>query len=95
MTDNKSEIAVTFNPQEWVDGPYHLYDGADKHLSPARNRDPVTFVVPWEDETDEDGTVFLAESYEANQLESHPAAPDWVQDWEGPYDDRTKLVDDE
>jgi len=35
MTNTKSEIAVTFNPQEWVDGPYHLDDGADKQLTPA------------------------------------------------------------
>jgi hypothetical protein len=95
MTEKKPEIAVTFNPQEWVDGPYHLDDGADKQLNPAENRDPVTFVVSWEDGTDEEGTVFPDESYEANQLRSHPAAPDWVQDWEGPYYVRTKLVDDE
>jgi len=75
MTNTKSEIAVTFNPQEWVDGPYHLDDGADKQLTPAENREPVTFEIPWEDGTDEEGTVFPDESYEANQLQSHPAAP--------------------
>jgi len=54
MTNTKSEIAVTFNPQEWVDGPYHLDDGADKQLTPAENREPVTFEIPWEDGTDEE-----------------------------------------
>lgn len=93
MPTTKSEIAVTFNPQKWVDAPYHLDDGADKQLSPAENRDSVTFVVAWEDGTDEDGTVFPDKSYEANQLQSHPAAPDWVQNWEGPYYIQTKLVD--
>lgn len=95
MPTTTSEIAVAFNPQTWVDAPYHLDDGADKQLSPAENRDSVTFVVAWEDGTDEDGTVFPDESYEANQLQSHPAAPEWVQNWEGPYYIRTKLVDDD
>ncbi|MFQ3284704.1 MAG: hypothetical protein ACI9EZ_001192 [Halobacteriales archaeon] len=95
MTSTNGKVAVTFNPQEWVDGPYHLDDGADKQLTPAENRDPVTFEVPWEDGTDEEGTVFPDESYEANQLRSHPAVPEWVQDWEGPYYVRTKPVDDQ
>ncbi len=95
MTNKKSEIAITFNPQEWVDAPYHLDDGADKQLIPAESRDPVTFVVDWEDGTDGEGTVFPDKSYEANQLRSHPAAPEWVQNWEGPYYVRTKSVDDQ
>lgn len=95
MANNKSEIAVTFNPQEWVDSPGHLDDQAERQLIPAKNRDPVTFVVPWNDGTDEEGKVFPDKSYEANQLQSHASAPEWVQNWEGPYYVRTKLVDDE
>jgi len=95
MTNTKSEIAVTFNPQEWVDGPYHLDDGQTNNLTPAENREPVTFEIPWEDGTDEEGTVFPDESYEANQLQSHPAAPEWVRNWDGPYYVRTKSVADE
>lgn len=94
MTDANSEIAVTFNPQEWVDAPYHLDDGADKQLIPAEDRDPVTFTVDREDGTDEEGAAFPDESYEANQLQSHPAAPEWVRNWDGPYYVRTKLVDE-
>jgi hypothetical protein len=94
MTTTHSEIAVTFNPQKWVDAPDHLDNGAEKQLIPAENRDPVTFAVAREDGTDEEGTVFPDKSYEANQLQSHPAAPEWVRDWEGPYYVRTKLVDD-
>lgn len=95
MSDNNSQIVVTFNPQEWADGPYHLDDGADKQLTPAENRYSVTFEVPWEDGTDEEGTVFPDESYDANQLQSHSAAPEWVQNWDGPYYVQTELVDDE
>ena len=95
MADENPEIAITFNPQKWVDAPYHLDDGADKQLIPVENRDSVTFEVPWEDGTDEEGTVFPDKSYEANQLQSHATAPAWVQNWEGPYYVRTKLVDDE
>ncbi len=95
MTNTKSAIAVTFTPQEWVDAPFHLDDGADKQLTPAENRDPVTFEVPWEDGTDGERAVFPDKSYEANQLQSHPAAPEWVRNWDGPYYVRTKLVDDE
>jgi len=95
MTTTHSEIAVTFNPQKWVDAPDHLDNGAEKQLIPAENRDPVTFVVAREDGTDKEGVVFPDKSYEANQLQSHSAAPEWVRDWEGPYYVRTKLVDDE
>ncbi|PGF14735.1 hypothetical protein CP556_00450 [Natrinema sp. CBA1119] len=95
MTNTQSEIAVTFNPQEWADSPGHVHDGAEKQLTPAEERDSVTYVVPWADGTDEEGTVFPDKSYEANQLQSHATAPDWVQNWEGPYYIRTKPVDDE
>lgn len=95
MTNTKPEMAVAFNPQEWVDTPYHVDDGADKQLIPAESRDPVTFVVNWEDGTSGEGTVFSDKSYEANQLQSHPAAPEWGQNWDGPCDIRTELVDDE
>lgn len=68
MITTNSEIPVTFNPQEWVDAPDHLDDGAEKQLAPAENQDLVTFVVAWEDRTDEEGTVFPDKLYEANQL---------------------------
>lgn len=84
MTTTVPDIAVTFNPEEWVNAPGHLDDGSEKQLIPVENRDSVTFVVGREDGTDEEGTVFPDKSYEANQLRSHPAAPDWVQNWEGP-----------
>lgn len=92
-TTTRPDVAVTFNPQIWVDAPDHLDDGAAKQLIPAGNRDPVTFVVAWEDGTEEDGTILPDKSYEANQLRSHPSAPEWVQNWEGPYYVRTRLVD--
>lgn len=71
--------------------------------TPYRYRDSLTlnvrpgewFVVAWDDGTDEEGTPFPDKSYEANQLQSHPAAPEWVRNWEGPYYVRTKLVADD
>lgn len=92
IADGRSAVAVTFTPEEWADAPGHLDDGAKKQLIPAEDRDPVTFVVAREDGTDEEGAVFPDKSYEANQLRSHPTAPEWVQNWEGPYYVRTKLV---
>lgn len=61
------------------------HDWDRKQLIPAEGRDPVTYVVPLEDGTDEDGAVYPDDSYEANQLQAHLAAPDWVREWDGPY----------
>lgn len=84
-TDRKDGIEVTFHPQEWVDSPGEAHDWGRKQLIPAPDRDPVTFGVPHEDGTDSEGNVYPDESYEANRFQSHAAAPDWVNDWDGPY----------
>lgn len=84
-TDSESEVSVTFHPQEWVDSPGKAHDWDKKQLIPARNRDSATYTVPEADATDDDGTVFADESYEANLLQAHSAAPVWVTDWDGPY----------
>lgn len=83
--NHNSEIAVTFHPQEWTDSSGEAHDWDRKQLIPAEEREPVTYVVPQEDGTDEEGTVFPNKSYEANQLQTHPVAPDWVREWDGPY----------
>lgn len=88
MTDElqaEGPIAITFHPQEWVDTSAKPHESAGKQLTPAEERDPVTFTIPWEDGTDPDGNVLENESYEANQLRDHPAAPTWVNNWDGPY----------
>jgi len=87
MSTNQSEprLAVTFHPQAWVDTSAKAHESGRKQLVPADGRDPVTFTIPWEDGTDPAGDVFEDESYEANQLRDHAAAPDWVTDWDGPY----------
>lgn len=88
MTDDhqaEGPIAITFHPQAWVDTSAKAHESDRKQLIPAEEREPVTFTIPWEDGTDPDGAVFEDESYEANQLRDHPAAPDWVNEWEGPY----------
>jgi hypothetical protein len=95
MPTTNPEIAVTFTPQEWAEEPSHLDAGANRQLVPAEDRDPVTFVVSWEGGTDEEGAVLPDKSYEANQLQTHPSAPEWVRDWEGPYYVRTEPIDDE
>jgi len=84
-TDAKRRLAVTFHPQGWVKTSAKAHESGRKQLVPAEDHDPVTFRIPWADGTGPDGDVFDDESYEANQLRDHPAAPDWVNDWEGPY----------
>lgn len=81
----RENIVVTFHPQEWVDSPGEAHDWGRKQLIPAKDREPATFVVPPEDGTDGDGNVFPDRSYEANQLQTHQKAPDWVTGWDGPY----------
>jgi hypothetical protein len=91
MSDSNPDtgVSVTFYPQKWVDSPGKAHDWDRKQLNPAGDRDSVTFTVPREDATDDDGNVVEDESYEANLLKAHPAAPDWVNDWDGPYYVRT------
>lgn len=90
-TDPKSDVCVVFHPQEWVDSPGEAHDWDRKQLIPARERDPTTYTVPRADATDDAGTVFSDESYQANLLQAHPAAPAWVNDWDGPYYVRTAV----
>lgn len=88
-TATERKISVTFHPQKWVDSPGEAHDWDRKQLIPAPERDPVSFTVPKGDATDDAGSVFADESYEANLLQAHPSAPEWVTDWEGPYYIRT------
>jgi hypothetical protein len=83
--DTDADVEATFYPQEWTDSPGEVHDQGRKQLIPAPERDPVTFTVPRDEATTEDGNVFADESYEANRLQAHPAAPEWVNDWDGPY----------
>jgi hypothetical protein len=83
--DPDQTVEVTFHPQEWVDSPGESHDWGRKQLVPASDRDAVTFAVPRADATDEAGTVFPDDSYQANCLQAHPDAPAWVRDWDGPY----------
>jgi len=43
------------------------------------------FIVPWEDATDEDGTLLPDESGESDSLRFHENAPDVVREWSGPF----------
>lgn len=83
--ESGSRIEVTFHPQEWVDSGGRVHDSGRKQLIPADSREPVSFTVPWADGTDASGQLFENESYEANQLRDHSAAPEWVNNWDGPY----------
>jgi hypothetical protein len=83
--DGTTGIEVTFHPQVWVDSAGNDHDWGRKQLVPADERDAVTFVVSQADGTDDSGNVYPDESYEANQLQQHDAAPDWVNNWDGPY----------
>lgn len=87
MSTSESEprLDVTFHPQAWVDTSAKPHESGRNQLVPADERDPVTFTIPREDGAHPDGTVFDDESYEANQLRDHAAAPDWVNEWEGRY----------
>lgn len=85
MAEDADAISVTFHPQEWVDSPGKSHESDRRRLAPADDREPVSFAVPREDATDASGVPLEDESYEANRLQSHDAAPDWVADWDGPY----------
>jgi len=93
-SERDADVRVTFHPQEWVDSPGQSHDWGRKQLIPAEDRETVTFVVPHEDGTDPDGAVLPDKSYEANQLQTHPAAPEWVTDWDGPYFVTTALAEE-
>jgi len=82
---DEGTFAITFHPQEWVDSPGESHDWDRRQLIPAHEHDSVTYHVPRADATDDAGTPYPDESYEANQLTDHPAAPEWVCDWDGPY----------
>jgi hypothetical protein len=84
MTDENT-VNVTFHPQEWVDTSAKPHEWDTKQLVPASDRDTVTFTVPREDATDDDGCLFPDKSYEANQLAFHDDAPNWVNEWDGAY----------
>lgn len=84
-SDLNPEIIVTFHPQQWVDSPGKSHESGRKQLISAENRDPASFPVSNEDGTDADGAVLPNKSYEATQLQAHPSAPEWVNDWDGPY----------
>jgi hypothetical protein len=84
-SDPESRIDVTFHPQEWVDTAGESHEWGRRQLIPAEGREPVRFTVPRADGTDPSDRVFEDESYEANRLRDHPAAPDWVNAWDGPY----------
>jgi hypothetical protein len=94
-TDANRDVLVRFQPQEWVDSPGQAHEWGRKQLIPAEDREPVSFAVPRAGATGPDGTVYPDESYEANRLQSHPAAPEWVTDWDGPYLVRTAVDDEE
>lgn len=81
---------MTCSTRELVDssGGVHVRD--EKRLIPARERDPVTYTVPKADATDDAGTVFAGESYEANLLQAHSETPAWSNDWDGLYLLRTE-----
>jgi len=83
--DAESRIAVTFHPQTWVDQAGDAHEWGRKQLIPTEDREPATFTVPRDDGIDASGRVLEDESYEANLLQTHPDAPDWVTDWDGPY----------
>lgn len=80
-----AELIVAFHPQEWTDAPGESHDWGRKQLVPAPDRESIRFEVPRADATDADDTPFPDKSYEANLLPEHPAAPDWVTAWDGPY----------
>jgi len=78
-------VTVTFHPQEWVDSPGESHDWGRRQLTPARDRDVITYCVPRADATDDAGELYPDKSYDANLLADHSTAPEWVRDWDGPY----------
>jgi hypothetical protein len=68
-------VEVVFSPQEWAAG----------YAIAAQDRDTVTYEVPREDATDDNGDLYEDDTYESDQLSDHENAPEWVQDWSGPF----------
>lgn len=91
MASNNAEdvVHVRFYPQKWVDSPGEAHHRDKRQLIPAQEHEPITYAVPRADATDASDSVVPDESYEANRLQAHPAAPAWVADWDGPYYVRT------
>lgn len=77
-------VEVTFYPQEWI------RDTA----APAEDHEPVSFTIP-EEEAVVDGVLPADDSAESDILHEHEDAPDWVQEWDGPFYVTTKFVEDE
>lgn len=67
------QAVVEVQPQEWVDG------------RAVSARDSVKFRVPIADATDDDGVLLVDDTYGSDELAEHPNAPEWVQEWEGPF----------
>jgi len=72
------DVEVRFYPEETVND-----DGQEIQV-PAENRDAVWYIVPFSD-VQENGGIPEDNSHELRTLKDHENAPDWVQEWTGPF----------
>jgi len=68
------KLLCTFLPQEWV---------GDISYPIQRDRRPNQWTVEVDEKFVEKLTPY---SWESDQLRDDPATPDWVRDWEGPFE---------
>lgn len=72
-------VKVTFHPQEWQE------NYGEEHAVPANDHESVSFTVPDSHATDDTGELPADDSYDSDLLHEHENAPEWVQDWSGPF----------
>lgn len=72
-------VRVTFHPQQWDE---HL---GEERAVEADDASTVTFIVPTDQATTEDGQLVDDDSRESDLLREHEEAPSWVNEWSGPF----------
>jgi len=72
---SQETVEVVFSPQEWT----------DEYAMASEERDPVTYEVPRKDAENDNGELYEDDTHQSDQLADHENAPEWVQNWSGPF----------
>jgi hypothetical protein len=77
-SDDHTKVVVEFVPQEWI-------ESNGEKVATVVSREPPRFTVPIEAATDDDGDLLQTDTKRSDQLRNHDHAPDWVNEWAGPF----------